>query len=194
MRKKEIDKETNVINEGTYPISLESMPKDNLYLSQVVDFLNEEFPQEKFTSNIIQNYIKSEIVSRPYEGKKRGYTKDHIIQLVLLSYMRPILSTDEIKEVISFAFNEINKEDDDLITWSQAYEVFLKTYRSFENYNDINKDLISTDVEEFMGKLKVNDSVVERLKIFLEVIILVTRAGIIKKNARKLITDYRDKL
>ena len=55
-----------------------------LFLSQVIDYLNDKFVDEKFTNNIVQNYIKSEVITKPEDGKKRGYTKMHLIQLVLL--------------------------------------------------------------------------------------------------------------
>lgn len=78
-------------------IEYEDLPHYDLYLSQVTDFLNDKF-NENYTNNIIQNYIKSQTISKPEDGKKRGYTKQHLIQLILLSYMRPILSSDEIKK------------------------------------------------------------------------------------------------
>ena len=81
-------------------ISYEDLPKYDLFLSQVIDFLNDKFVVDKYTNNIVQNYIKSEVISKPEDGKKRGYTKIHLVQLVLLSYMRPILTTEEIKKLM----------------------------------------------------------------------------------------------
>ena len=105
-------------------ISYEDLPKYDLFLSQVIDYLNDKFMDENFTNNIVQNYIKSEVITKPEDGKKRGYTKIHLIQLVLLSYMRPVLTTEEIKKVFSLAFNEINERDDDIIGWQDAYKIF----------------------------------------------------------------------
>lgn len=68
-----------------------------MFLSQVIDYLNDKFEEEDYTNNIVQNYIKNEVISKPQDGKKRGYTKLHLVQLVLLSYMRPLLTTEEIK-------------------------------------------------------------------------------------------------
>ena len=79
-------------------IPYEDLPKYDLFLSQVIDYLNDKFTYEKYTNNIVQNYIKSDVISKPEDGKKRGYTKIHLAQLVLLSYMRPILTTEEIKK------------------------------------------------------------------------------------------------
>ena len=51
------------------------MPKYDLFLSQVIDYLNDRFVDENFTNNIVQNYIKSEVITKPEDRKKRGYTK-----------------------------------------------------------------------------------------------------------------------
>ncbi len=95
-----------------------------MFLSQVIDYLNDKFEEEDYTNNIVQNYIKNEVISKPQDGKKRGYTKLHLVQLVLLSYMRPLLTTEEIKNVFTLAFNEINDRGDDIISWENAYKIF----------------------------------------------------------------------
>lgn len=47
---KEMSKSTSV--------SYEDIPKYDLFLSQVIDYLNDKFVDEKFTNNIVQNYTK----------------------------------------------------------------------------------------------------------------------------------------
>ena len=111
---------------NTSMIPYDDLPKYDLFLSQVIDFLNDKFVEDKYTNNIVQNYIKSEVISKPEDGKKRGYTKIHLVQLVLLSYMRPVLTTEEIKKVFSLAFNEINDRSDDIIAWEKHIRYFLK--------------------------------------------------------------------
>ena len=49
-------------------VPYEELPKYDFFLSQVIDYLNDNFTEEKYTNNIIQNYIKSEIVSKPESG------------------------------------------------------------------------------------------------------------------------------
>ena len=116
-------------------VSYDDLPKYDLFLSQVIDFLNDKFVDDKYTNNIVQNYIKSEVISKPEDGKKRGYTKIHLVQLVLLSFMRPVLTTEEIKKVFRLAFNEINDRTDDIIAWETAYKIFVETQsNSFKEY------------------------------------------------------------
>ena len=116
-------------------VSYDDLPKYDLFLSQVIDFLNDKFVDDKYTNNIVQNYIKSEVISKPEDGKKRGYTKIHLVQLVLLSFMRPVLTTEEIKKVFRLAFNDINDRSDDIIAWETAYKIFVETQsNSFKEY------------------------------------------------------------
>ena len=43
---------------NTSMIPYEELPKYDLFLSQVIDFLNDKFVEDKYTNNIVQNYIK----------------------------------------------------------------------------------------------------------------------------------------
>ena len=40
----------------TSMVSYEDLPKYDLFLSQVIDFLNDKFVEDKYTNNIVQNY------------------------------------------------------------------------------------------------------------------------------------------
>lgn len=43
--------------------------------------------------------------------------------------MRPLLTTEEIKNVFTLAFNEINDRGDDIISWENAYKIFSDIQR-----------------------------------------------------------------
>ena len=171
-------------------VPYEDLPKYDLFLSQVIDYLNDKFIGEKYTNNIVQNYIKSEVISRPEDGKKRGYTKQHLVQLVLLSYMRPVLTTEEINKVFRLAFNEINDRSDDIITWEYAYKIFSEVQKdSFDEFLNIeyfDEDKLNKFIKE--GSLNSKDQ--ERIKVFLVVMTLVAQASAIKKLVQKLVKEY----
>lgn len=175
---------------NTSTISYDELPKYDLFLSQVIDFLNDKFVEDKYTNNIVQNYIKSEVISKPEDGKKRGYTKIHLVQLVLLSYMRPILTTEEIKKVFSLAFNEINDRTDDIIDWETAYKIFFETQgESFDKYLDataINDDKLDLIIKE----LKLDDKNENSIRTFIIVMSLIAHASAIKKLVQKIVKDY----
>lgn len=175
---------------NTSTISYDELPKYDLFLSQVIDFLNDKFVEDKYTNNIVQNYIKSEVISKPEDGKKRGYTKIHLVQLILLSYMRPILTTEEIKKVFSLAFNEINDRTDDIIDWETAYKLFFETQgESFDKYLDataINDDKLDLIIKE----LKLDDKNENSIRTFIIVMSLIAHASAIKKLVQKIVKEY----
>lgn len=167
-------------------IPLDAFPKYDLFLSQVIEFIEDIMSDETYTINIIQNYIKSEVIAKPYQGKKKGYTKLHLIQLVFVSYMRPVLSTDEIKKVFHLAFNDINNRDDDIISWETAYELF------YEIINNETDNLTMTIMDEeklrnIVSKLHIREEDKERIFTFISVLALVAQASFIKNTAKRLL-------
>lgn len=171
-------------------ISYEEFPKYDLFLSQVIDFLNDKFTDDKYTNNIVQNYIKSEVISKPEDGKKRGYTKIHLAQLVLLSYMRPILTTEEIKKVFSLAFNEINDRSDDIISWETAYKIFSETQsKSIKEY--VTADVVDEEkLNSIIKELNLNEKDENSIRTFVVVISLIAQASAIKKLVQKIVNEY----
>ena len=175
---------------NTSMIPYEDLPRYDLFLSQVIDFLNDKFVEDKYTNNIVQNYIKSEVISKPEDGKKRGYTKIHLVQLVLLSYMRPILTTEEIKKVFRLAFNEINDRSDDIIDWETASKLFFETQgESFDKYLDataINDDKLDSIIKD----LNLDEKDENSIRTFVVVLSLIAQASAIKKLVQKIVNEY----
>lgn len=171
-------------------ITYDDLPKYDLFLSQVIDFLNDKFIEDKYTNNIVQNYIKSEVISKPEDGKKRGYTKIHLIQLVLLSYMRPVLTTEEIKKVFRLAFNEINDRSDDIISWEKAYKIFSETQsESFKDF--LSKPAVNEEkLDNIISELKLNEKDENSIRTFVIVMSLIAQASAIKKLVQKLVNEY----
>lgn len=171
-------------------ISYDDLPKYDLFLSQVIDYLNDKFEDDKYTNNIVQNYIKSEVITKPEDGKKRGYTKLHLAQLVLLSYMRPILTTDEIKKVFSLAFNEINDRTDDIISWEEAYKLFAKMQKdSLETFLSTSAEN-EEKLDSIVNELDLEDNEEKRIRTFLLVVSLIAQASVIKKLVQKIVKEY----
>lgn len=188
--------DSNYINEVTEDMSKNSMisyddlPKYDLFLSQVIDFLNDKFLEDKYTNNIVQNYIKSEVISKPEDGKKRGYTKIHLVQLVLLSYMRPVLTTEEIKKVFRLAFNEINDRSDDIISWETAYKIFSETQsESFKEY--LTSSLLDEEkLNKIIKDLDLEEKDENSISTFVIVMSLIAQASAIKKLVQKIVNEY----
>ncbi|MDV5115922.1 DUF1836 domain-containing protein [Clostridium perfringens] len=171
-------------------VSYDDLPKYDLFLSQVIDYLNDKFTEDKFTNNIVQNYIKSEVISKPEDGKKRGYTKVHLAQLVLLSYMRPLLKTDEIKKVFALAFNDINDRSDDIISWETAYKMFGEVQEeSIKRFLDV--PLVDNDkIEEIIQVSDIKEEDRDCIVTFLTVMTLIAQASVVKKVVQKIVNGY----
>lgn len=171
-------------------VSYSDLPRYDLFLSQVVDYLKDKFPEENYTNNIIQNYIKNEIITKPEDGRKKGYTKLHLIQLTLLSYMRPVLNTEEIRKVFKLAFNEINDRSDDIISWEMAYKIFAdiqqQTIDDFISKKYFNEEAL----REIVSNTNLKEEDEEKIFLFLSVINLIATASVIKKFAKSIIEKY----
>lgn len=171
-------------------VSYEDLPKYDLFLSQVIDYLNDKFTEDKYTNNIVQNYIKSEVISKPEDGKKRGYTKVHLTQLALLSYMRPVLTTEEIKQVFSLAFNDINDRSDDIISWENAYKIFSEIQeQSFQQFLSIPL-FDESKLEGLMKDSNGTEEEKESIRTFLIVMTLIARASVIKKLVQRIVDEH----
>ncbi|WP_297520096.1 DUF1836 domain-containing protein [uncultured Clostridium sp.] len=198
MDSKRLDKEyfLDLANEMSHNtiVPYDELPKYDLFLSQVIDYLNDAFSGDNYTNNIVQNYIKSDIISKPVDGKKRGYTKDHLAQLVLLSYMRPVLTTEEIKNVFSLAFNDINNREDDIISWREAYKIFSEIQQ--ESFSDFSSGPVYNDekLSEKMKELQLEPKDEERIRVFILVMSLVAQASAIKNMVQNIVSDYSEKI
>jgi hypothetical protein len=175
-------------------ISYDELPQYDLFLSQVKDYLNDKFEHDHFTNNILQNYIKSEVISKPEDGKKRGYTKLHLVQLVLLGCMRPVLTTDEIKDVFRLAFNGINNRADDILSWEDTYKLFCYLQKESFYVGFIeNKGQDMETLLKYFDDYDFNEQEQERIAIFLIVMSLVAQASNIKKLVSTIVKQYGDK-
>ncbi|NLK93596.1 MAG: DUF1836 domain-containing protein [Clostridiales bacterium] len=190
----DINKIENLIDEmaNNSIITSDDLPQYDLFLSQVIDFLNDKFLEDKYTNNIVQNYIKSEVITKPEDGKKRGYTKLHLAQLVLLSYMRPVLTTEEIKKVFHLAFNEINDRSDDIISWESAFQIFSEIQQdSFDTF--LKSSIVDNDkLDKTIENLNLEEKDKQRIQIFIIVISLVAQASAIKTLVRRIVSEYNE--
>lgn len=191
-----VSKFSEMIGENTEKsiIQYDELPQYDLFLSQVKDYLNDKFEHDKFTNSILQNYIKSEVISKPEDGKKRGYTKLHLVQLVLLGYMRPILTTDEIKSVFRLAFNDINNREDDILSWEDTFKLFSDLQqKNIELFFCGEEKYLEEIIKKHLEKYEFNNEDKERILMFLLVMILVAHASNIKKLVTTLVEEFEGK-
>lgn len=116
----------NHINEWIHPdyILPEDIPSIELYMDQVTTFIEKELSGNKrheedkiLTKTMINNYSKNDLL--PPSNKKK-YSKDHIILLIYIYYLKNFLSISDIQNLLK-PLNDNYFQKQDGITMSDIY-------------------------------------------------------------------------
>ena len=175
----------NFLNNNEFLTQIEStkIPNINLYMDQVLSFMNESLENNKrnskdkiLTKSMINNYVKNELIPKP-ENKK--YYPQHIISLIYIFYLKQILSLDDVKTIMSY----YEKNHFDSKSLSELYKIFL-----LSEQNEVFK--LKKDLEELAGNIYEEYSNFDNDEIiFLFIMLLTSRANTYKIIIEKL-TDY----
>ncbi|MCR4833135.1 MAG: DUF1836 domain-containing protein [Butyrivibrio sp.] len=137
-------------------IALDELPNIDLYMDQLTTFMDERlkkttrYPgQDKIlTKTMINNYAKNDLLPPPVRKK---YSKDHLILLIFIYYLKNILSINDIQTLIEPLKERFHVSDDELNLskiYETAYEIqsealepviedLKKKYaRSLDTFND----------------------------------------------------------
>lgn len=107
-------------------VRLEDIPNIDLYMDQVTTFMEEQmkenkrYPEDKvLTKTMINNYAKNHLLPAPI---KKKYSKEHILTLIYIYYLKNILSIKDIETLLkplteqyfstegAYGFEEIYKQ------------------------------------------------------------------------------------
>ncbi len=82
----------------------EDIPNIDLYMDQVLTFLDQELgtvreatEDKAITKTMINNYTKNQILPSP---EKKKYSRDHMLNLIFIYYLKNFLSMKEIKTIL----------------------------------------------------------------------------------------------
>lgn len=82
------------------PISLDRMPELQLYMDQVIAFMEKQLDfyrrnaqSKTLTPSMINNYVKESLLDRPVNKR---YDRTHLAQLMMISMLKPVLSIADI--------------------------------------------------------------------------------------------------
>lgn len=173
-------------------IKLTQIPDIDLYMDQVTTFFDDKLGHLKrdeddkiLTKTMINNYTKAGILM-PSHNKK--YSKRHMILLILIYYLKQILSINDIRAIIGPILNNISTAEDDIIALDDIYNTILEIkQKEFEDYCDVFDDkfnVIREKTKELSGENK------DLAELFLTVLILVAQADAQKRLAEKIIDNY----
>lgn len=176
-------------------ISIPDIPDIELYMDQVTTFIDSKLGYHKrtlkdkiLTKTMINNYTKSKIL---LPSKNKKYNRQHMILLILIYYLKQILSINDINILFGPLFKNMTSAADGMDYLSSLYNAFLQV-----------KGISTEDLKEVLSqKLKLiddkskefSDESKETSKILLTVLMLVVTASIQKRIAEKIIDDYLQK-
>lgn len=126
------------------------LPDVDLYMDQVITYLTDKlcctyFDEDKFiTSSMINNYVKTGIVSRPI---KKHYTKEHLAYFIAVTILKRCYSMQQISELIEIQIHTKNSSIE------QAYDLFMTRFEDtlnavFETNNTCNTVFNSNNHEQ----------------------------------------------
>ncbi len=141
-----------LIKEAVHDADLrpEEIPAIDLYLDQITSLVSEKrrdasqmFEDRVLTKTMINNYSKDGLLS-PIKGKK--YTKEQILQMLLVYELKNTLSIGEIKRALQnvYALPEYGAE------------MLEEIYRRYLDIKEMEREGTTSVVREFMANTKLN--------------------------------------
>ncbi|MEE0968120.1 MAG: DUF1836 domain-containing protein [Clostridia bacterium] len=95
------------------------IPSIDLYLDQILTLVSDKTEKNALTKTMINNYSKDGLI-KPVKGKK--YTKEHIVQMLIICYLKGVLSIGDIKRIFDGIYADDSFDGEKLI---DAYDRFL---------------------------------------------------------------------
>jgi len=124
-------------------ISLDEIPNIDLYMDQLTSFMDERLkkttrhPGEDkiLTKTMINNYAKNDLLPPPI---KKKYSKDHLILLIVIYYLKSILSINDIQTLIEPLKRRFHGAEDKL-DLSRIYETLYQLQE--ESLEPVKEDI-----------------------------------------------------
>lgn len=131
-------------------IDADDIPSIDLYMDQVTTFMdnhlgnNKRFEDDKvLTKTMINNYAKNDLLPAP---KKKRYTKDHVIMLTYIYYMKNFLSINDIKTLLK-PISERYFDGNNKVSMEEIY-------KTLSNSEEEMTDFIKSDIIREINKSK----------------------------------------
>jgi hypothetical protein len=170
-------------------IKVSDIPDIDLYMDQVTTFIDKKLGNEKrekkdklLTKTMINNYSKAKILT-PSKNKK--YNKQQMIQLILIYYLKQVLSIGDIHDLFKPLF-ELESKNENLV--KDIYNTFLNfKENSMKNVNTMLEEM--TDLISDAADHKSEEDH-EDVQMLLIVLMLASQAQACKRTAEAIIDNY----
>lgn len=168
-----------------------NFPEMELYIDQMVTCLNQELflygdgKKTPITKAIISNYTKHKMIPGPV-GKR--YTKDHLILMSLVFYLKGCFSMNEIQRLMKPLLENYTSDLDEKIDFSSMYAEIIDFVKKTESDLPKRLDLQMNDIKKFLGNRDAADD--DTSELLMLITTLVMRSNAERFIAQKLLDEY----
>jgi hypothetical protein len=146
----------------------EDIPDIELYMDQVTTFMDNHLQQNKrndedktLTKTMINNYTKNKLLPPP---EKKRYSKEHIIILIYIYYLKNVISINDIQNLLSPMIDRFFQKPEDSKETKTLYEIYnfifeLEKSQYFNIESSVTKAAALTekkfpkDEDEYLNKM-----------------------------------------
>ena len=173
-------KETEILNIiknylNIEDVSVDKIPNIDLYMDQVTTFIEDSLNEHKrddnqkiITKTMVNNYVKDGIIPSP---NKKKYNKNHLISLILIYYLKSIISINDIKLILKD--RQENIED---------------IYNNFLKYKNNEKEKLYNDLKNLLDNIEKDKK--NEIDLITFLIAIIDEANKKKFFAEKIIDLY----
>ena len=127
-------------------IDPDDIPEIDLYMDQLTTFMEDKLNANKrsdddktMTKTMINNYTKNNLLPPP---DKKRYSKDHLIMLLYIYYLKNFVSITDIQTLLAPMNNNDCYNGESPVNIEEVYRKLFNY--EIDNYNDIIKSILST--------------------------------------------------
>ncbi len=134
---------------------------------------------------MIGNYVKHSMLPRPVNKK---YSKDHLILLTLIFYLKGIFQMEEIEKIVKPLIDNYNSEFDEKIDLEALYGCILEVQATEDEELSRSVNRIIEDSKYQLREAQLSDD--DMLELFMLIVNLSMKADAQKFLAHKLLQEY----
>ncbi|KIR02866.1 hypothetical protein P261_01681 [Lachnospiraceae bacterium TWA4] len=172
----------------------EDIPNIELYMDQVTTFMDSNLSSYKrykddkiLTKTMINNYAKNKLLPPP---NKKKYSKDHILLLIFIYYLKNILSISDI-QVLLEPLSSKYFNDGSVISISEIYNTIKEFEQKEENHLAEENRKKFLEINKFFPDLP--DEEREELRLFAYICTLAFDVYVKKQMIEHLIDELKER-
>ena len=131
-------------------VELTDLPDLDLYMDQIITLFSEKTqdPDGVLTKTMINNYSKEGLL-KPIKGKK--YSKEHVLQMLLISHLKQTISIQQIKGVMNGISQEAAAQE------KSSEQMFREVYSGYLTNRENDREVMEQVLEVLLAKYPADD-------------------------------------